>query len=94
MRKLLLVKLLHKKNPDIPLKTVSEMTDKIFDMIGDSIIDGHKVEIRHFGTFYSTQLGRRLLRNPVTGNMMEVAARRIPRFKANRLLRQKTNRHH
>ncbi|MGI9305817.1 MAG: HU family DNA-binding protein [Gammaproteobacteria bacterium] len=92
MRKRLFIKALRAKFPDLPPAAVARMTDKIFEMIIETLREGGKIEIRKFGTFYTAELGRRLLRNPGTGDMMEVPARRLPRFKPSRELREKANR--
>lgn len=87
MRKRTLINTLRERFPDLPTKTVEAMTNTVFAMIIDTLARGERVEIRRFGTFFPSALGRRILRNPVSGEVMEVPARRLPRFKAGGQLR-------
>ena len=92
MRRSVLVERLQKKFPELPVALIDSMTDIVFDEIIDTLARGHNVEIRRFGTFFPSAMRRRILRNPVSGEMMEVPARRLPRFKAGRRLREKADR--
>ena len=92
MRRSVLVERLQKKFPELPIALIDSMTDIVFDEIIDTLARGHNVEIRRFGTFFPSAMRRRILRNPVSGEMMEVPARRLPRFKAGRRLREKADR--
>ncbi|MDM5147159.1 integration host factor subunit beta [Candidatus Persebacteraceae bacterium Df01] len=86
-----LVDIMRKKFPHLPAEVVSDMTQKIFSLIVNALIEGRRVEIRKFGSFFLTNFDVRLLRNPLNGEMVEVPARQIPRFRAGRLLRSKAN---
>ena len=92
MRRSVLVERLQKKFPELSVTLIDSMTDIVFDEIIDTLARGHNVEIRRFGTFFPSAMRRRILRNPVSGEMMEVPARRLPRFKAGRRLREKADR--
>ncbi len=92
MRRSVLVERLQKKFPELSVALIDSMTDIVFDEIIDTLARGHNVEIRRFGTFFPSAMRRRILRNPVSGEMMEVPARRLPRFKAGRRLREKADR--
>ncbi|MGU9952248.1 MAG: HU family DNA-binding protein [Gammaproteobacteria bacterium WSBS_2016_MAG_OTU1] len=91
MNKKELVLALCRQYPSIPQPLVSDMADIIFKMITDAMAEGRRVEIRNFGTFFVGTIGRRLLHNPTTGEVMEVPARRLPRFKPGRELRHKVD---
>lgn len=92
MRKRMLIDRLRRRFPALPAATIAAMTDIVFEMIIDSLARGRRAEIRRFGTFFLSALGRRILRNPVSGEAMEVPARRLPRFKAGQRLREQANR--
>ena len=91
MRKRTLIQSLCKQFPDLPPHVVAAMSNTIFDMIIQALADGRRVEIRNFGTFYLSNLPMRMLRNPRNGELMEVPARRLPRFKTGKQLRNKVN---
>jgi len=46
-----------------------------------ALAQGGKVEIRGFGNFTVRQRAARKARNPRTGEMVEVPAKRVPHFK-------------
>lgn len=92
MRRSTLTQTLRGKFPALPAKTIDAMTDAIFETIIGAVAEGRRVEIRRFGTFTSSALGRRILRNPVSGEVMEAPARRLPRFKAGQRLREMVDR--
>lgn len=91
MRKRLFIKILREKFSDLPAPAVSRMADVIFETIAEALADGRRAEIRKFGTFFTADLPRRLLRSPATGEVLEVPARRLPRFRPSRSLRMKAD---
>lgn len=91
MRKPILVKILRGKFPELPATVVSDMTDAAFEAIIEAVARGDRVEIRKFGTFFSSSVGRRMLRNPSNREIIEIPPRRLPRFKASVQLREKVN---
>ncbi|MBE8158713.1 MAG: integration host factor subunit beta [Betaproteobacteria bacterium] len=82
---------MREKFSDLPAVAVSRMTDGVFEAIAEALAEGRKAEIRKFGTFFAIDLKRRLLRSPATGDVVEVPARRLPRFRPSRRLRGKAN---
>lgn len=92
MHKQMLLQTLRERFPSLSAKTIEAMTDAAFETIIDSLVRGRTVEIRRFGTFFTRTLSRRMLRNPANGEAMEVPARRLPRFKASRRLRDMVDR--
>ena len=91
MQKRVLIKKMGDKFPDMPPSTVASMTDKIFALITAALSEGNRVEIRNFGTFFVRTINPRMLRNPRTGDAVEVPAKQMPRFKAGQRLRDKAN---
>ena len=61
----------------------------ILDTITDSLVEGEKVELRGFGSFYSKTRAARVARNPKTGEKVNVPEKRIPAFKASKALKNK-----
>ena len=66
----------------------SEMVDSLFNAMRDSIIEGNRIEIRGFGVFQVKDTRPKpAARNPRTGEIIYVPARRKTHFKPGRLLK-------
>lgn len=91
MRKKEFIKLLAERFPDLSEEHTARMSNKILTQIIDTLKNGGRVEIRGFGTFFISTRKARLLNNPRTKTMIELPARRIPRFKAGKLLSKKAD---
>ncbi len=57
-----------------------DMVDAFFDLIGDSLIEGHDVKISSFGNFQIRTKAPRPGRNPRTGEAIPIGARRVVTF--------------
>lgn len=66
---------------DIAVKT-------IIDAMIQSLADGHRIEIRGFGSFALSQRAPRIGRNPKTGEKVMVPGKLVPHFKAGKALRE------
>ena len=92
MNKREFIKLLTQRLPDKwPEDRVAKLVDKIFKRITQAVQENRPVEIRGFGTFFAQQHETRHLRNPHTGELIEVPEKRIPRFKAGKKLSEKAD---
>lgn len=69
----------------------TEVVDKIFDTIKDSLEEGEKVQIVGFGTFDLRKKNERVGRNPKTGEEITINSRRVLTFKTSRILRDLVN---
>ena len=66
----------------------SEMVDSLFNAMRDSLIEGNRIEIRGFGAFQVKDTRPKpAARNPRTGEIIYVPARRKTHFKPGRLLK-------
>jgi integration host factor subunit beta len=65
--------------------------DAVLDAIGEALAKGNRVEIRGFGSFWAKERRSRVERNPQTGHRVPVAAKRAPRFKASKEIREALN---
>jgi len=66
----------------------SEMVDSIFNAMLDSLIEGDRIEIRGFGVFQVKDTRPKpAARNPRTGDVIYVPARRKTHFKPGKLLK-------
>lgn len=68
-------------------KDVGTCVDALFSVIQDTLSAGGKVQLTGFGTFEVRERAARKGRNPQTGAEIEIAARRIPVFRAGKLLK-------
>ncbi len=60
---------------------VKKVVQKTFDAIVDSLVRGEKVELRNFGVFKVKERRSRTGRNPRTGQVVPVPARKVAVFK-------------
>ncbi len=74
--------------PQLLMKDVDISVKEILDKIGETLVDGHRVEIRGFGTFSLNYRPPRTGRNPKTGAQVAVPSKYTPHFKAGKELRE------
>ncbi len=67
---------------------VEVVVNLILDSIGNALAAGDHVELRGFGSFTVREHNPHIGRNPKTGEPVEVAAKKVPHFKAGKLLRE------
>ena len=65
-----------------------EIVDMVFDSITVSLKKGDEVSIAGFGIFTVRQRAARQARNPRTGEMVSVAATKVPKFRAGKALKE------
>ena len=67
----------------------SKMVDSIFKAMRENLIDGNRIEIRGFGVFQIKDTKPKpAARNPRTGEIIYVPARRKTHFKPGKLLKE------
>lgn len=65
------------------------MVDTVFEAMCDSLIDGRRIEIRGFGVFQVKKTRPKpAARNPRTGQIIYVPARRKTHFRPGKLLKE------
>ena len=70
----------------------SEMVVNIvFDSMGEALRSGEKVEIRGFGSFTVRERGAREARNPKSGEIVNIPAKKTPFFKTGKELRERVD---
>ena len=67
------------------------VVDMVFDSIKDSMTKGQDVSIAGFGIFASKDQAARTARNPKTGEAVQVPAKKAPKFKAAKALKDAVN---
>ena len=65
------------------------IVDETFDVIMSGVVSHGKVQITGFGTFEARDRKARQARNPQTGAAVNVAATRVPAFKAGQAFKDK-----
>jgi integration host factor subunit alpha len=71
----------------------AELVDSILTEIGDSLVSDGVVKISSFGTFSVRQKGRRIGRNPKTGEEVPIMPRKVLVFRASQVLKDRINGH-
>ena len=61
------------------------------DVVTEELKKGEKVQVVGFGTFEVSERAERKGRNPHTGETMEIAASKAPKFKAGKALKDALN---
>jgi len=69
-------------------KTSREAIDVVTSVITDSLARQEKVTLVGFGTFQVVERKARRGRNPQTGETIQIPAKRVPKFKAGKDLRE------
>jgi len=91
MTKSELIQNLADANPHLYQRDMERIVTTIFDEIMTALEDGNRVELRGFGSFSVKERGSRVGRNPRSGEVVNVAAKRLPYFKTGKQLREKLN---
>ncbi|QWD91600.1 integration host factor subunit alpha [Polynucleobacter sp. MWH-Braz-FAM2G] len=74
-------------------REAKDMIDAFFDRIGESLEAGVEVKISGFGNFQLRNKSARPGRNPKTGQMIPIAARRVVTFHASQKLKDVVESH-
>lgn len=92
IRSELLVKL-RQAHPHLPAHVIEKALDTILDEIAETLGQGHRVELRGFGSFFTKVRVARTGRNPRTGEAVEVLPKRHIHFRASKQLLKQLNGH-
>jgi len=76
---------------DIPKAAAGRALDAMIDSVTESLKKGDQVVLVGFGTFSVKDRAARTGRNPQTGQPIEIAAAKIPSFKAGKALKDALN---
>jgi len=76
---------------DIPKAAAGRALDAMVDTVADALKKGDQVVLVGFGTFSVKDRAARTGRNPQTGQPIQIAAARIPSFKAGKALKDAVN---
>jgi len=76
---------------DLSKAAASRALDSVINSITDALKDGDQVSLVGFGTFTVKDRAARTGRNPQTGQPIEIAAAKVPGFKAGKALKDAVN---
>ncbi len=79
------------ESADISKAAAARSVDTVFDCIAASLAKGDAVTIVGFGTFSVKSRAARAGRNPQTGATIQIAASKLPGFKAGKALKDAVN---
>ncbi len=73
---------------ELSKKDASKALDSTFEAITKALSNGESVQLIGFGNFEVRERAARKGRNPQTGEEIEIAASKVPAFKAGKLLKE------
>ena len=85
----LITKLSEKTN--LNKQDAERVVTTVFDEISKALIKGNRAELRGFGVLSVRSRQSRLGRNPKTGEKVQVAAKKVPFFKAGKSINDALN---
>ena len=77
----------NKMFPHLSRRDSEVIINAVFDSMADALGHGERIEIRGFGSFVLKHRRAREGRNPKSGEIVSVAAKRVPFFKVGKELR-------
>jgi len=75
----------------MPKKDAEKAVNAVFASIEEALAKGDKVQLVGFGTFEVRERAARTGRNPQTGEEIQIAATRVPAFRAGKALKDSVN---
>ncbi|GAA0352994.1 HU family DNA-binding protein [Bacillus horti] len=72
---------------ELTKKDSTKAVEAVFESISDALQSGDKVQIIGFGNFEIRERAARKGRNPQTGAEIDIAASKVPAFKAGKALK-------
>ena len=80
-----------KKRAKVTRAEASGVVKIFFDSLAESFIEGERVEIRGFCSFYSKDYKSYIGRNPRTGQKLIILPKRLPFFKCGKDLKDRVD---
>lgn len=86
-----LIECLAESNIELTKRDAETIVNSIFDSISQALTDGDRVEIRGFGSFTVRERDSRDARNPKSGELVKIPAKKTPFFKTGKELRERVD---
>lgn len=90
MNKSELIKAIYKKTPATK-DSIAQIVDAFTTVVAEELAKGGEVALVGFGTFKVSDRAARTGRNPKTGEELQIAASKVPTFKAGKALKEAVN---
>ena len=74
---------------ELSKKDAAKALDAVVEVVSCAMANGDKVQLVGFGTFETRERAARDGKNPRTGEVVKIAASRVPAFKAGKALKDK-----
>ena len=79
------------KASGIKKSDVEAVVENFINVIQDEVAKGEKVQITGFGSFERKERGERIVKNPRTGEPIQVAPSKSPSFSAGSVFKEQVN---
>lgn len=79
------------QNAELSKKDADKALSAAIEAITKALAEGDKVQVVGFGTFEVRERAARTGKNPRTGEMIKIAASKVPAFKAGKALKDVVN---
>ena len=89
MTKSELIELLARRQPHLKADDVDMSVKSLLQMMGGSLANGERIEVRGFGSFSLHYRPPRTGRNPKTGDTVALPGKHVPHFKPGKELRER-----
>jgi len=76
---------------ELSKKDAEKALKAFIDVVTEELAQGGKVQLVGYGTFDVSERSARTGRNPQSGEVMDIAASKAPRFKAGKALKDAVN---
>ena len=76
---------------DMPKRKGEVVVNTVLRCIIDALAEGERVDLRGFGSFRVSARDDRTGRNPRTGELIEIPAKKVPLFRAGKEFRRRVN---
>ena len=91
MTKSELIEILSQRQPHLKGDDVDMAVKALLDMMGATLSNGQRIEIRGFGSFSLHYRPPRMGRNPKTGESVALQGKHVPHFKPGKELRERVS---
>ena len=76
---------------NLSIYDAEKIVSTIVEEISKSLVLGERVEFRGFGIFFVKSRKKRIARNPKTGELINIKAKRLPQFRIAKYFFEKIN---
>lgn len=76
---------------DLQKKEIARVIDLTFEVVSETLSKGGELNVSGFGKLYVAERGARSGVNPRTGERIQIAATKVPRFAAGTTLKRRVN---